>query len=84
MAKYRAVLMVPSVVEFENPGSMEKVTEQVNRIANGLGKARSFHPRQEGTQHEVYAPRVMECCIVAGTPPTPPPKHELEVELELA
>lgn len=71
MAKYRAVLLVPSVVEFENPGTMEHVTEQVNRIASGLGRAKSLHPRQSNSQHEIYSPRVLECVVVDGAPETP-------------
>ena len=81
MAKYRAVLLVPSVVEFENPGTIQHVTEQVNRIANGLGRAKSQHPRQEGSQHEVYSPRVMECVVIEGAPETP--KTPLDVVVEL-
>jgi hypothetical protein len=43
MIKFRAVLMVPTVVEFENPvGSNDSVTDQANRIAKSRGKALSL------------------------------------------
>lgn len=84
MAKYRAVLLVPSIVEFENPGTQENASEQVKRIAAGLGKAKSMHPRQSGSDHEVYEPKVLECVVIEGEPVPPKPKHDLEVELELA
>lgn len=67
--------MVPSVVEFKNPGTMDKVTEQVNRIASGLGKANSIHPRQKNA---TYAPKVMECVAVEGEPATPKPHLAVE------
>lgn len=66
MTKYRAVLLVPSVVEFENEGTMEQVTEQVKRIAGGLGKAASMHPLRKIP--EPYVPLVAECVVVDGVP----------------
>ena len=66
MTKYRAVLMVPSVVEFENDGPMTNVTEQVKCIADGLGKAVSKFPFHKEAP---YAPMVLECVVVEGTPP---------------
>ena len=65
MAKYRAVLLVPTVVEFENPGTERHVTDQVRRIADGMGKAKSYHPRQEGG---TYLPKVIECVVTEGAP----------------
>lgn len=62
MAKYRAVLMVPSVVEFENWGGERTVTEHVNRIAAGMGRCDSMHPTQAGV---IYEPKVIECVKVS-------------------
>lgn len=55
MAKYRSVLMVPTIVEFESEGSMTHVSEQAKRIAKGLGKAESH---KEG--YGPYEPKVLE------------------------
>lgn len=76
MAKYRAVLLVPTIVEFENEGSAHGVTEQVKRIASGMGRTNSIHPRQNGAPYE---PKVMECVVVEGT--TPP---DLDIVLTLS
>ena len=74
MPKYRAVLLVPSVVEFENPGNEANVTEQVNRIAAGMGKAKSQHPRQtELLVHDTYTARVIECVRVDDDDTLEPP-----------
>ena len=78
MAKYRAVLLVPSIVEFENPGTQEQASEQVKRIADSMGKTASIHPRQNGAPYE---PKVLECCVVEGTPK--PTKPDLDVVLTL-
>ena len=61
--KYRAVLLVPSIVEFENEGTDKHVTEQINRIAGGMGKCFSNHPRQPDT---IYEAKVVECVKVQG------------------
>ena len=42
MAKYRGVLLVPTVIEFESDGSEKHVTEQALRVARGMGKADSL------------------------------------------
>jgi hypothetical protein len=59
--------MVPTVVEFENEGNREHVTEQARNIARGMGKAPSR------ARKHVYAPSVIECVRtsepVDGTPP---------------
>lgn len=61
MGRYRAVLLVPSVVEFDNPGTDEHVTGQIVRIASGMGKCLSLHPKQGKV---TYAAKVVECVKV--------------------
>lgn len=73
MAKYRAVLMVPTVVEFENPGTQQHASDQVKRIASGFGRTKSVHPRQPET---IYEPKVLECVVIEGDP-------EKRVDLEV-
>lgn len=69
--------MVPTVVEFENPGSMQHVDEQAQRIAAGMGKAHSLHPQKvDDPDFSRYTPYVAEVCIIEGTPPEP----EMEIE----
>ena len=76
MAKFRAVLMVPSVIEFENGGTMQKATEQAKRIADGMGKAKPMHPRQ----HDVpYTPKLVELICTEGEP-KPDPQLDLDFE----
>jgi len=75
MAKYRAVLLVPTIVEFESEGSVTHVTEQANRIARGMGKTYSIHPRQNSAPYE---PKVLECVIVEGDP-----KPDMNIQLTL-
>lgn len=70
MAKWRGVLLVPTVIEFESEGSYRHVTEQAKRIADGMGRADSL---KDG--NGPYEPKLMEVCIVSGEPPRP----ELEV-----
>lgn len=65
MNRYRAVIQVPTVVEFENPGTDRHVTEQVNRIAAGMGFIESHHPRQHG---DLYLCNVLECVRIDDTP----------------
>lgn len=69
VAKYRAVLMVPTVVEFENPGTQQHATSQVRRIASGMGKTKSEHPRQPDA---LYEPKVLECVVIDGEPDKTP------------
>lgn len=66
MAEYRAVLMVPTVVEFESDGSYMHITEQAKRIADGMGRAKSLKDDQAP-----YEPKLMEVCITSGEPPKP-------------
>lgn len=75
MAKWRAVLLVPTVVEFESEGSYKHITEQVRRIADGMGRAESLKDEQAS-----YEPKLMEVCITGGKPPQP----DLDIELQLA
>ena len=79
MAKYRAVLLVPSIVEFECSGTQDEASEQAKEIAGGMGKANSIHPKQIDTPNEIYTPKVMECVVVEGVP-----KPDIEIELLLA
>lgn len=58
MNRYRAVIQVPTVVEFDNPGTHKHVTDQVNKIAAGMGFVESIHPRQHG---DLYLCNVLEC-----------------------
>lgn len=76
MARYRAVLLVPSIVEFECNGTQYEASEQAKEIADGMGKTNSIHPRQKG---EPYTPKVLECVITDGKP-----NPDLHVELQLA
>lgn len=56
MNKYRAILMVPTVVEFKNQvGSRESVTDQAKQIADSRGKAASI------VREHTYTPTVVEC-----------------------
>lgn len=75
MAKWRGVLLVPTVIEFESEGSYKHVTEQARRIAGGMGRADSL---KEGS--DPYEPKLMEVCITEGEPPKP----DLEIKLLLA
>ena len=61
MAKYRGVLMVPTVIEFESEGSMNHVSEQARRIARGMGKAES---RKDG--YGPYEPKLIEVALEEG------------------
>ncbi len=63
MNKYRAVILVPTVVDFENGGSDDYVTLQARRIAAGMGVAVSNHPRRHGDKYE---PVLLECVKVDG------------------
>lgn len=63
MAKYRGVLMVPTVIEFDSEGSLKHVTEQAKRIADGMGRAESLKEDQAP-----YEPKLMEVCITEGKP----------------
>lgn len=81
MAKYRAVLLVPTIVEFENNGTQEHVSEQVKRIASGMGRTVSVHPRQKGAPYE---PKILECCVVEGEPKPSKTPPEIEFVPELA
>jgi hypothetical protein len=65
MSKYRAVFMVPTIVEFENPGSVEQVTSQARGIARGMGKAKSE------VRKLIYIPTVMEVSRQDGGAPPP-------------
>ena len=71
MAKYRAILLVPSIVEIECDGTVEEATKQVRDIADGMGRAFSFHPKQHDTPNAWYEPKLIECVCVAGTPKPP-------------
>lgn len=64
MAKYRGVLLVPTVIEFESVGSLMHVTEQAKRIADGMGRAESLKIGQAP-----YEPKLMEVCITEGELP---------------
>ena len=79
MVRYRAVFMVPCVVEFENPSTVDRVNEQARRIADGMGRTRSLHPRQ---RNMTYSPKVLECIAVSGRPPRMKPELDIEVELD--
>lgn len=61
MAKYRAVLMVPSIIEFESEGSEKHVTEQAHRVMRGMGKCESLC-----TDDHTYEPTLMEIKRVEG------------------
>ena len=76
MDKYRAVLLVPSIVEFECDGTQYEASEQALEIAGGMGKTNSIHPRQKG---EPYVPKVLEVVVTEGKP-----KPDLHIELQLA
>lgn len=65
MAKYRAVLLVPSIVEFECEGTEAEASKRAEDIASGMGKTNSIHPRQEG---EPYIPKVLEVVVTDGKP----------------
>lgn len=66
--KYRAVLLVPVVVEFENPGNHTHVTEQARRLAHGFGATRSIASDND----HLYQPTLMEVARVEGAPPPAP------------
>ncbi len=68
MAKYRAVFLVPSIVEFECSGTQNEASKQAKEIADGMGKTRSLHPRQMGTPNEVYEPKILEVIVTEGVP----------------
>lgn len=68
MAKYRAVLLVPSIVEFECDGTQDEASQRAREIADGMGKTNSIHPLQVGTPHEVYEPKILECVVTEGRP----------------
>ena len=71
MAKYRGVLMVPTVIEFESEGSEQHVTEQARRICRGMGKAESL------CQDDfTYEPTLMEIKRTEGDAAP----EELEIE----
>lgn len=57
MIKYRAVVMVPTVIEFEG-GPPTYASEQVKRLAKSMGCATSMHPRRHGDLYEGFA---LEC-----------------------
>lgn len=61
VAKYRAVFLVPSIVEFECSGSHKAASKQAREIADSMGKAKSIHPRQLDA---IYAPKVLEVVVV--------------------
>jgi hypothetical protein len=63
MTKYRGVLLVPTIIEFESEGSVEHVTEQAKRIARGMGCCGSLQDLER-----VYEPKVMEVCTVGPKP----------------
>ncbi len=65
MAKYRAVLLVPSIVEFECEGTEAEASKRAQEIAGGMGKTKSIHPRQKD---EPYIPKVLEVVITEGQP----------------
>lgn len=77
MAKYRAVLMVPSIVEFESEGTVANVTEQANRIARGMGKAAS------AVRKHTYTPTVIEIYREQLPNPQPDPPTNLDIQKEL-
>jgi len=66
MAKWRGVLLVPTVIEFDSDGSYKHVTEQALRVARGMGKANSMKDDQAP-----YEAKLMEVCITEGEPPHP-------------
>lgn len=72
MAKYRAVIMVPQLAEFESEGSEMHVTEQARRICRGMGKAKSMC-----TDDFEYEPTLMEIKRTEGDAPP----VEIDVEL---
>ena len=72
MAKYRAVFLVPSIVEFECDGTQLEAGEQAKDIANGMGKAKSLYPRQVDGPNEVYEPKVLEVVVTEGKPSPEP------------
>ena len=57
MIKYRAVVMVPTVIEFEG-GPPTYACEQVKRLAKSMGSATSIHPRRHGDLYEGFP---LEC-----------------------
>lgn len=58
MNRYRAIVQVPTIVEFDNPGTMKHVTDQIEKIAAGMPSVNSAHPRQMGVP---YVSKVLEC-----------------------
>jgi len=71
MAKYRAVLLVPSIVEFECNGTQDDASKQAKEIADGMGKAKSLHPKQIDTVNAIYGPKVLEVIVTEGAPAPP-------------
>lgn len=69
MAKYRAVLLVPLIVEFECDGTQVEAGKRAKEIADGMGKTQSIHPRQEG---QPYTPKVLEVVVTEGKPSPEP------------
>lgn len=63
-AKYRAVYLVPMIIEFENPGSERHVTEQARRLADSMGNTRSVASKKD----HVYSPTLMEVARIEGAP----------------
>lgn len=75
MNRYRAVVMVPTVVEFDNPGSMDHVTSQARRLTNQFDKVATLCSKPAP-----YEPTLAEVAIISGevlvdqiTPDLPPP-----------
>lgn len=48
--------MVPTVVEFDNPGADEHVSEQARRIASGMAAVTTMMPKSQ----TMYTSRVVE------------------------
>ena len=65
MAKYRAVFLVPSIVEFECDGTISEASDCAKDLADGMGKASSLHPQRAD---ELYVPKVLEVVVTDGSP----------------
>lgn len=61
--KYRGIVMVPRIIEFENPGSQVHVENQAASMLNSFQKV--------SIGEEVYEPKIMGIYPVSPDKPTP-------------
>jgi hypothetical protein len=72
MNRWRAVILQPVVIEFDNPGSYEHVTEQARRLGISLGEVPSAH-----VPEHMYEARLIEVILIKGSMANDQPVPEL-------